>query len=659
MLFSFYCVVCVASLANAQDRASERGEVQSLGKLIAPPAYIDADGFDSQNNIRPIYFDALDYEAKPTKVFAWLGVPENISGKIPGIVLVHGGGGTAFRTWVQKWNERGFAAIAIAVEGQVERRDSNGKWEKHEWPGPWRVGQYADVNKPLKDQWMYHAVADTVLANSLLRSLKEVDADHVGVMGISWGGVITSTVMGIDSRFDFAIPTYGCGHLADVDNYWKKTMGTNTFYREVWDPVNYLSAAKMPTMWFSWPQDKHFPLDSLAVSYRAMGGNYMVSLLPEMQHGHPPGWNPPDSYAFAQSVVRNGDPWCRHVQSKMDDNSLEVGFTSSKPLTRAALISTTETGYMGNRKWVESSADLVKRDDQWVANAKLPDATTACYVNVNSDDLIASSELFEIQTTAAKLAPTAPVSSESAPAKPVSNPSAGATAKEAWEKLVAGKSAKRPEFAYVVNDPALPNVLIYGDSISIHYTRRVRKRLNGKANVYRLFSNGQHSTVFVRRMQQMHDAMRDDQLVDPWTFDWDVIHFNVGLHDLKYLAEKKLDKENGKQVTSIQDYQKNLQGILAYLGQLSPDAKLIFATTTPVPEGAAGRFAGDAQKYNAAAMEVMLKNPAIAINDLFSFTKPNLAKWSNKVADVHYNPIGRSAQGDEVARVIVHELQKK
>ena len=34
-------------------------------------------------------------------------------------------------------------------------------------------------------------------------------------------------------------------------------------------------------------------------------------------------------------------------------------------------------------------------------------------------------------------------------------------------------------------DPALPNVLILGDSISIGYTLQVRKLLEGKANVFR------------------------------------------------------------------------------------------------------------------------------------------------------------------------------
>jgi hypothetical protein len=59
-------------------------------------------------------------------------------------------------------------------------------------------------------------------------------------------------------------------------------------------------------------------------------------------------------------------------------------------------------------------------------------------------------------------------------------------AEDAWYKLVGKKFLKRPEFAFVENNPALPNVLIYGDSISIHYTQRVRAKKEGQANVYRL-----------------------------------------------------------------------------------------------------------------------------------------------------------------------------
>lgn len=384
--------------ANADDYAAKRTEVLALGKLTSPPAMIDADEFDHVQGIRAIYFDALRYEGKSTKVFAWLGMPKKRDGKVPGIVLVHGGGGTAFRQWVAKWNERGFAAIAFAHEGQVERREENRKWAKHAWPGPWRRGHYADSAKPITDQWMYHAVADSILANSLLRSLPAVDEDNVGIMGVSWGGVITSTVMGIDSRFAFAIPTYGCGHMADAENHWGSALNKNSFYREVWDPVHYLPEAQMPALWFSWPEDHHFPLDSQAASYRATPAQYMVSLLPGMKHSTAASWNPPDSYAFAESVVRSGKPWCLQMSTRVNVSSLEVVFSTTKPLEHATLISTTDLGFTGNRIWIESPARLEPSDGQWVATANLPEKTRACFMNVKAGNLTASSEYVEIKS---------------------------------------------------------------------------------------------------------------------------------------------------------------------------------------------------------------------------------------------------------------------
>ena len=235
--------------------------------------------------------------------------------------------------------------------------------------------------------------------------------------------------------------------------------------------------------------------------------------------------------------------------------------------------------------------------------------------------------------------------------------SSAATAKDAWNSLITEKAQKQAAYAFVENDPALPNVLIYGDSISIAYTPRVREQLKGKANVYRLYTNGGDSGSFIQKMTQMHDTMQDKSVKGRWDFKWDVIQFNVGLHDLKYVVENKLDKVNGKQVNSTQTYRKNLEAIIAYLKKLAPNAQLIFATTTPVPDGEAGRHAGDAARYNKVALRVLKKNPEIIVNDLFKFTKPNHEVWWTKPGNVHYNDEGKNAQGDEVARVILKALK--
>ncbi len=116
---------------------------------------------------------------------------------------------------------------------------------------------------------MYHAVADTIRARLLLASFPEVDPAKIGVMGISWGGVVTATVMGIDPRFAFAIPTYGCGFLAEAENQYGVALATNAVYRQVWEPGTWLSGALMPALWLTGLHDAHFPLDIQRKSYRA------------------------------------------------------------------------------------------------------------------------------------------------------------------------------------------------------------------------------------------------------------------------------------------------------------------------------------------------------------------------------------------------------
>ena len=93
----------------------------------------------------------------------------------------------------------------------------------------------------------------------------------------------------------------------------------------------------------------------------------------------------------------------------------------------------------------------------------------------------------------------------------------------------------------VEDDPALPRVLLIGDSISIGYSTPVRKFLAGKANVHRVPGNGGPSSNGVF-------------MIDSWLGDkrWDVIHFNFGLHDLKRLSD-------GKQQVSPEAYERYLR----------------------------------------------------------------------------------------------------
>lgn len=211
-------------------------------------------------------------------------------------------------------------------------------------------------------------------------------------------------------------------------------------------------------------------------------------------------------------------------------------------------------------------------------------------------------------------------------------------------------------FRYIEPRGTLHNVFIYGDSISIGYKEYVRASFEGKANVYRLHENGGSSNDFIRKMEKLIKTMFQPQLKEGWSFEWDVIHFNVGLHDLKYVVQGKLDKEKGIQVSSLQVYEENLRSIIHYLKNTYPNAQLIFATTTPVPEDEPGRFVGDAFKYNKVALKVMHDFQEIVVNDLYTFSIPVLKTHAIGLGNVHYKAKGSRLQGIEVAAVIAETI---
>ena len=198
--------------------------------------------------------------------------------------------------------------------------------------------------------------------------------------------------------------------------------------------------------------------------------------------------------------------------------------------------------------------------------------------------------------------------------------------------------AKRPNPLAPISDaPGRPRVLLIGDSISIGYTLATRELLKGKANVHRIPANGGPTT---RGLVQ----------IDSWIGDgkWDVIHFNWGLHDLKFMP-------HGKRQVTPAAYEKNLDSLVRRLKQTG--AILIWRNTTPVPEGKVGplRIPADVVGYNAAARRVMQKYD-VPIHDLYSFALPRLQKIQRPV-NVHFTPEGSAALAGEVARVILDALE--
>lgn len=218
---------------------------------------------------------------------------------------------------------------------------------------------------------------------------------------------------------------------------------------------------------------------------------------------------------------------------------------------------------------------------------------------------------------------------------------------QAWEKVLQANlgsfylphhkkdklARKSTAWDYVKDDPALPRVLLIGDSVSRGYTLSTRKYLAGKANVHRAPTNCGSSVNGVEKL-------------DNWMGQgkWDVIHFNFGIHDV----QKSISAET---------YLKNLEVIVGRLK--ATGAKVIFATTTPIPDDLTKKKnpATTVVERNQAAIEIMKKNN-VPVDDLFTAITPKLAEYQN-VKDVHFKePEGYDYLGKAVAESIVPLLKK-
>ena len=216
--------------------------------------------------------------------------------------------------------------------------------------------------------------------------------------------------------------------------------------------------------------------------------------------------------------------------------------------------------------------------------------------------------------------------------------------RQAWEQVLQGElggfylpihkrqkvAGKANAWDFVEDDPALPRILLIGDSVSRAYTQTVRRELAGKANVHRAPANCGPTATGLRK-------------IEIWLGDgkWDIIHFNFGIHDRN---------------TPIDDYTGRLEKLIQRMRKTG--ATLIWASSTPVPDVPAKKYvAASMEKRNAAAAELMATH-GIAIDDLHAAIAPRLKELQNP-DDVHFSGPGNEFLGRQVAQFLAARLPKK
>jgi dienelactone hydrolase len=332
-----------------------------------------------------IVYQGLNYKGHLKNVFAYYASPGTLSGdrskdkNLPAVVLVHGGGGTAFKTWAMLWAKKGYAAIAMDLRG-------NDGYKKHISGGfeePDGLTPYFTITSDLNEQWMYQAVADVILAHNLIRSFKEVDSNRTALTGISWGGIISCSLAGIDDRYKAVVPVYGCGYLFE-NSGMKKDLdklgdAAKASWSQQYDPSSYIGKAKMPILFINGTNDSHFFLDSYAKTY-SLVKDRNLSIKIGLRHNHSYGWGNEEIYHFINSYLNKTERLPKLGTPQIKRNSIEVGIKAVIPVEKAYLNYTKDTtATLKDRKW-ESQEVPIKNNR--ISSPLAPYGSTIWYFTI-------------------------------------------------------------------------------------------------------------------------------------------------------------------------------------------------------------------------------------------------------------------------------------
>ena len=361
-----------AAAEPAAGRNTGPWNIEALGRV--PPATWG----EWSGRVRPVYYEGEPLAGKPTRVFACYARPEKVEGRLPAMVLVHGGGGKAFAEWAELWARRGYAALAMDLAGC----GPDGKRLPNGGPPQDDNAKFRDfTDDEVRQMWTYHAVAAAIRGHSLLASLPEVDPRRIGITGISWGGYLTCIIAGVDGRLKVAVPVYGCGFLHENSVWLGRLDQMKPQQRQRWvrhfDPSQYLPGVRCPILFTNGTNDFAYPLDSYRKSYRLVPGRVDLRIEVRMPHGHPQGWAPQEIGLYVDSVLTGGDPLPRLEAMKTTgkEPGKESGkrtasalFSAKVPVVRGQIHWTHDTGPWQDRHW--SSADArIGRD---TVEAELP-----------------------------------------------------------------------------------------------------------------------------------------------------------------------------------------------------------------------------------------------------------------------------------------------
>lgn len=327
-----------------------------------------------KGDIKALYIRS-DYKDEESYAFAYLGYPSIKKEKMPAVLLLHGGAGTAYYEWVEEYTKLGFVALAIDLEGHVPLDTGNVSsmpqelYEKSKYNAPHNVN-LTDGNLPIKETWLYYACKTAIIGNSFLHNLENVDIYNIGVSGVSWGGFITSIIGGYDDRFSYLNPIYCTLSMEGSGSPIGDYITSNPTFR-VFDSVIPLSLVKTPFHLVMSNSDKFQNLVRASEVVETVQ-NGTLSILDRWNHSQADANSVLEPYQIALSHANNEE-----IPSiSLTGNTLKVGNLGQ--IKEAYLYESFDETLNQNTRFLDSQLTITTQE----SSLNLDQETTYYYVSI-------------------------------------------------------------------------------------------------------------------------------------------------------------------------------------------------------------------------------------------------------------------------------------
>ena len=353
----------------------------ALGEVIGQPLDLQvlSETVDDGVRVREVTFTSEATPAGPVRVYGWLAQPDGAAAKsLPGMVQLHGGGGTANRASAVGQARTGHGMVLnIDWSGDRSRGDKVTDFTP--------LGALAEQDKvrwvadDLSDFGAKHVVRAIVRSVDLLLAQPATDPGRISVMGGSWGGFLSLLASSLDPRVTCVASGFGAGGFRDTWSLCSRpVMQLPEAAREFWlahvDPLPKVKDIRGPVILMTATNELHFWLGGAMDTVRAFPPGSRLILCPNTVHRTSAGVVWPNAAWFA-THCGDGPAWPDLTEFQLAAGKATATIASPEAIERAELIFSPGKENWPGRCWLSFPAEVV--DGQvsgelpaWLADAE-------------------------------------------------------------------------------------------------------------------------------------------------------------------------------------------------------------------------------------------------------------------------------------------------